>query len=68
MFLTPDDIITLTGYRRKSKQVDVLRRLRIPFWVNAGGHPVVAEAAIHGGKPPASPKTTWEPTWGDAHP
>jgi hypothetical protein len=47
-FLDQSEIATLTGRKFKSRQIDTLRRMAIPFFVNATGHPVVARAAIHG--------------------
>jgi hypothetical protein len=49
-FLDPTEIVTLTGRKFKSRQIDTLRRMAIPFFVNATGHPVVARAAIHGAR------------------
>ena len=48
MFLTKEELAVLTGRKMKSKQVEVLRRMGLPFWVNAAGHPVVSVAAIEG--------------------
>ena len=59
-FLTSDDIILLTGRKWPSKQIDTLRSMNIPFFVNALGKPVVAVAAIEGSKAPA-PKNLWSP-------
>jgi hypothetical protein len=47
-FLTRHEIATLTGRKLKSKQIEGLRTMGIPFFVNATGHPVVACAAIDG--------------------
>jgi len=46
MFLTPDELITLTGCRRPSGQIRWLRAHQIRHWVNATGHPVIARAWI----------------------
>jgi len=48
MFLTSDDLAQLTGRRIKSKQIEALRRMGLPFHVNACGKPVVPVAAIEG--------------------
>ena len=63
MFLTKDELATLTGRKLKSYQIEALRKMGIPFFVNAIGHPIVARTAIEGGsKAPATPpKKTWEP-------
>lgn len=50
MFLQPDEIKKLTGRGHKSKQIEQLRRMGIPFYINAAGCPVVAKAAIEGGR------------------
>lgn len=64
MFLNDDDLFKLTGYRQKAKQTARLRKMGVPFFVNASGHPVVTEAAITGkGEAPKQIKT-WEPAWG----
>ncbi len=63
MFLTTEDLIRLTGKRQKSAQIDQLRKMGLPFFVNASGHPVVAESAVQG-KKPDKPTKTWEPSWG----
>ncbi|MDE3023140.1 MAG: DUF4224 domain-containing protein [Pseudomonadota bacterium] len=48
MFLTADEITILTGRRRKSCQIDALRKMGIPFRINMSGHPVVARSVIEG--------------------
>lgn len=60
MFLTQDELVALTGRRIKSKQIEMLRRMALPFWVNACGKPVVPVTAIEGEKQPAT-KPTWQP-------
>lgn len=55
MFLTKDEVAELTGRKTKSKQIEQLRTMRIPFWVNALDAPVVPRSAIEGRK-------TLEPT------
>lgn len=62
LFLTQEELVELTGVKRKSKQIEVLRRMALPFWVNADGKPVVPVAAIEGAREPvtkSAPK--WEP-------
>lgn len=65
MFLTQDELVALTGRKIKSKQIEVLRRMGLPFWVNAVGKPVVSVAAIEGRKAdiPKKPEPAWEPNW-----
>lgn len=61
VFLTADDLAELTGRRMKSKQIEALRRMGLPFHVNAAGKPVVATAVIEGKKAPAAPtKPVWQ--------
>jgi len=46
LFLSDTDLEKLTGRKQKSRQVAELRRLGVPFYVNASGHPVVARAVL----------------------
>lgn len=48
-FLTPAELVELTGRKRASHQVLALKAMGIPCWVNAAGRPVVARTAIEGG-------------------
>ena len=61
MFLNADELAELTGRKVKSKQIEVLRRMAVPFWVNALGKPVVARVAIEGRRqePAAKPVDVW---------
>lgn len=61
MFLTADDLVELTGRRIKSKQIEALRRMGLPFHVNAVGKPVVPASAIEGRKPPPASAPMWQP-------
>ena len=61
MFLNPDELALLTGFHRKGRQVEQLRRMGIAFYVNGCGRPVVARAAIEGGAAGALPRT-WAPS------
>ena len=54
-FLDSDELSTLTGRKLKSYQIEALRRMGVPFFVNAIGRPVVARSAIDGGSK-AAPK------------
>lgn len=58
IFLEAADVAILTGRKTKSKQIEALQRMRIPFWVNAIGKPVVTVAAVEGRKEPP-PKKVW---------
>ncbi|MFJ9450280.1 DUF4224 domain-containing protein [Herbaspirillum sp. NPDC101397] len=53
-FLEASDLAILTGRKVKSKQIEVLRKMGIAFFVNACGKPVVAIAAVEGPKRSAS--------------
>ncbi|MET3132900.1 hypothetical protein AAKU55_003181 [Oxalobacteraceae bacterium GrIS 1.11] len=56
MFLTKEELATLTGRKTKSKQIEQLRKMLLPFWVNAIGAPVVPRSAIEGRKVQGEPK------------
>ncbi len=60
MFLTADDLAELTGRKIKSKQIEVLRRMGLPFHVNAVGKPVVTVAALEGRKAAKPPAPVWQ--------
>lgn len=64
MFMSDEDIEKLTGKKQKSQQIAQLRKMGIPFFINASGHPVVTVAAVEG-KSTQSKKTekTWTPKW-----
>jgi hypothetical protein len=60
MFLSDEEIAQLTGRKFKSHQILTLRQMRIPFFVNATGHPVVTRAAVEGGtREEKTVKTPW---------
>jgi hypothetical protein len=61
MFLNPDELALLTGFHRKGRQVDQLRRMGIAFYFNGCGRPIVARAAIEGSAAGTSPRT-WAPS------
>ena len=68
-FLSPQDIITLTGIRcakggqtREQRQIAALCRMGVPHFVNAAGRPVVARAAVEGQASSATAEPGgWEP-------
>ena len=64
MFLEPSEIHRLTGKAQKAKQVEQLRRMGIPFYLNASGHPIVARAIIEGSKQVVAVTPTWRPHFG----
>ena len=64
LFLTQEEIVTLTGYKSSTKQIDVLRRQGVPFRLNGRGRPIITRAAILGDTNKAKPtqKTSvWQP-------
>lgn len=61
MFLNDDELVKLTGRKMKTKQIEALRKMGIPFFVNAIGQPVVAATAVTGGTGPAEQKKKWVP-------
>ncbi len=46
VFLSPDEVIWLTGFIQVSKQCEALKILGIPFARNSSGKPVVLVAAL----------------------
>lgn len=50
MFLTAEELVTLTGYRKPSAQIRWLRAHRYRYDVNGVGHPVVVREWIVGAK------------------
>lgn len=64
MFLSEDELVTLTGYRQPAKQVAHLKAQRIPHHTNRAGHPRVARAILEGSKVvSAKAPATWSPSW-----
>lgn len=71
MFLTSDEIKELTGIKqgksgktRESLQVSALRAMRIPFFVNSIGRPIVARSTIEGGQAKKETASqSWEPAY-----
>ena len=60
MFLSADELVFLTGRHLKTKQIQQLRAMGIPFYVNASGHPIVTRAVLAGGRP-ESCQPRWVP-------
>lgn len=59
-FLEREEVAALTGRKMKSLQIQQLRRMGIPFHINATGHPVVTRNAVEGKKDDAE-KPVWKP-------
>lgn len=68
MFLTPEEIHDLTGYRQPARQIEMLKKQGIPFHVNAAGHPKVARAIIEGRSKEKRITSTWTPSWAATQP
>ena len=61
-FLSPEEIAVLAGRKSKSRQIEALRAMGIPFFINGIGHPVVARSVVEGGKAiNKPPKKEWIP-------
>ncbi len=61
-FLTPEEIAVLSGRKSKSRQIEALRAMGVPFFVNGIGHAVVARSTVEGGKAVVEPpKKDWIP-------
>ncbi|MES2128270.1 MAG: DUF4224 domain-containing protein [Pseudomonadota bacterium] len=61
MFLDREEVAALTGRKNKGRQFHALRKMGIPFFVKACGHPVVTRVAIEGRTEVADPKPSWTP-------
>jgi hypothetical protein len=61
LFLTEAEIAQLTGRKLKSRQIEWLRGSGVPFYVNAGGRPVVTRAAVVGAGDAPPVLRAWQP-------
>jgi len=61
MFLTSQELATLTGFSRKANQITQLRKMGIPFFVSGSGRPIVTRAAVEGRREQRQPMA-WSPT------
>lgn len=61
IFLNSDEVVTLTGRKNKGHQISALRKMGIPFFVNACGKPVVTRVAVEGRPVMVELKPTWSP-------
>lgn len=52
MFLTEEELRTLTGYSQRAYQVRWLKRNGLPHWVAKGGRVIVPKEALSGNKEP----------------
>lgn len=61
-FLTTEEVKQLTGYARKTKQIQQLKKMGIPFFISATNRPIISRSVIDGNPKNAKPqKTTWQP-------
>lgn len=61
-FLTDEELAELTGCKWKRKQIDQLRKMALPFYVNAAGRAVVARSAVEGSRSKPEPvRRGWMP-------
>lgn len=62
-FLTERELFELTGRKLRRLQIEQLKRMLIPFHINALGRPVVTRGAIVGGLGDKGDAATsaWEP-------
>lgn len=70
LFLTPEEVKELTGIKqgkhgksRDALQAAALRSMRIPFYVNAIGKPIVARSVIEGTQTKQESAPRWEPAF-----
>ena len=61
LFLTPEELQTLTGYAVRIKQIAQLRKMGIPFRINGCGRAIVTRVAVEGGAEIAPPAAVWQP-------
>jgi len=62
MFLDDEELARLTGFSRKTRQVQQLRMMGIPFYVNAAGRAVVTRSVVDGSRQEAKKAVgSWSP-------
>lgn len=63
MFLDDEELFELTGRKQRRLQIEALKRMLIPFRINAIGRPIVTRTAIVGGSEKTTEATKkWSPT------
>lgn len=60
-FLDQDELCALTGRARRALQIQALKNMGIPFFVNGVGRPVVTRSAIEGKATAQPEKKGWTP-------
>jgi len=65
VFLSKEDLRTLTGYVRAADQIRWLESQKLPHFVNKGGTPIVLRSAIEVMLAPVGkePTVATEPNW-----
>ena len=65
MFLSKEDLRTLTGYVRAADQIRWLESNKLPYFVNKGGVPIVLRSAVEVMLAPTGNETeaATEPNW-----
>lgn len=63
-YIFRDELKTICGRDRKSKQIEWLKSKRIKFTTNAYGQPVVLRAHLEAALSDGNRKTTTGPNWG----
>jgi Domain of unknown function (DUF4224) len=61
VFLTSEELAALTGRKVRRLQVEQLRNMGIPFYVNAVGRAVVVRSILEGSKDQQQPRAKWQP-------
>lgn len=61
LFLTDEEMIRLTGRKARRLQVEQLRKMGVPFYLNAASIPIVARVTIEGHPTDTKkPEPVWE--------
>lgn len=61
LFLDQDELRTLSGRCNKAQQIEALRQMGVPFYVNATGRPIVVRCLLQGQTVPTEKLTKWTP-------
>lgn len=63
MFLSRDELVSLTGYKVPKCQIAWLVKNGVKHWIAATGRPVVPKSAIDGGGKPDEESKPFEPRY-----
>ena len=62
LFLNAEEVHQLTGFKRKTKQIQQIKKMGIPFFINATNRPIVSRSVVDGSAKAKPPKTQgWQP-------